>query len=58
MTASIATDLPEPDSPTIARTSPRLDVSDDAVDGAKRADAVAKVDGEVADLEERHLSSA
>ena len=42
MTASIATDLPEPDSPTIASTSPSSSVSDTLSTARKLPCAVAK----------------
>ena len=43
MTASMATDLPEPDSPTIATHLAGVDVEIDAVDRLERAGLVAKV---------------
>ena len=53
MTASIATDLPEPDSPTIATTS-RGSIEVDALHRLERAGRGSEADGEVADFEEGH----
>ena len=58
ITASIATDLPEPDSPTIASTSRAIDAAGRyAVDGRERADGGVELDGEVFDLEQRPCSA-
>ena len=54
MTASIATDFPEPDSPTIASTSPASTDSDTPSTARNGPWRGGEVDGEVADLEEGH----
>ncbi len=51
--SSRVTDLPEPDSPTIASTSPRCDRERDAVDGAHEAVLGRERDAQVLDLEQR-----
>ena len=47
------TDLPEPDSPTIATTSPAVDGERDAVDGPHDAVLGAEADAQVVDREQR-----
>ena len=54
ITASMATLLPEPDSPTMQRISPASIVDVDAIDGTEAAARGAELDREVADLEKRH----
>ena len=56
MIACAVVDLPEPDSPTIARLCPRYEGDVDAVDGLDEAVLGAEPDLEVLDLEERTLA--
>ena len=51
---SAVTDLPQPDSPTIASVSPSLDLEGDAVDRAVDAVRRAEMGLQVLDLEQRH----
>ncbi len=54
ITASMDTDLPEPDSPTIARTSPVSTVSETPSTARNQPMAGLEFDGEVLDVEEGH----
>ena len=54
ITASMETDLPEPDSPTMASTSLASTRQRNPVDGTKTAVARGEVDGEIFDVEKRH----
>ena len=57
ITASIDTDLPDPNSPTMASTSPRVDREVDAVDRGEGPGGGVEGDGQVLDLEQRHRSA-
>ena len=58
MIASEETDLPQPDSPTIATTSPRSTVIGDAFDRADGAARGLELHMQVAHLEQRRVAAA
>ena len=54
ITASMATDLPEPEFADDGQHFARIERQRDAVDGAEAAMARGEVDGEIFDVEKRH----